>query len=574
MTGKMILMLAVLSGSLVLGLLFTSLGYDNTWGLWNIDPMPLPFADLRAITGASVALASGMDPLLSNPGDPWGRTVNYPRPWLLLSALAGPEDTIALGIALVGLFLVGVFLSAPRTLDVTSAILLVLTIFSPAVLFCIERGNTDLLVFFLLAVSVCLSRRKSAAASAAATAVILLAGALKLYPVCALAFLLGERRRTFYALAAGAGILVCLYLALSYRDLLLIYSHTPRAEDWAYGIDIWPRWLFPLSGSSVRVPSYAMVAAGLFVGLLHARKDNPAPRVAEEGASADSELLTFRMGGAIYAGTFLLGSNYDYKLIFLLLTFPQLVAWARASIHSFASTARWTLAAIIVSAWVAQIRGLLGFTPLGSRAGFALDELANWGVFIGLSALLAKSAPKWLHADLSLLLTRKRTTPGASLLILSAASALIALAALAYLALLPSDPARAVIGRYSTARVILMVGPFIAATASAVLFAACARDRERACRIADVVYASSEPIRLLGAGACALGFSFMVVLSLVRPNWVERVNPDYACRLLPYFLLPSILLGLYWFTRKLALAPKRERTDKPAGLPPPLSPGG
>src|SRR5262249_28027873 len=37
----------------------------------------------------------------------------------------------------------------------------------------------------------------------------------------------------------------------------------------------------------------------------------------------------FLMGSAIYVGTFAIGANFNYKLVFLLFCIPQLMVWAR-----------------------------------------------------------------------------------------------------------------------------------------------------------------------------------------------------------------------------------------------------
>jgi hypothetical protein len=39
------------------------------------------FADLRVITSGLDCIRKGQDPLISNPCDPWGRQMNYPRIW-------------------------------------------------------------------------------------------------------------------------------------------------------------------------------------------------------------------------------------------------------------------------------------------------------------------------------------------------------------------------------------------------------------------------------------------------------------------------------------------------------------
>jgi hypothetical protein len=549
--GKQLLLLGMLSGSIVMGALFSLLGYENTWRLWNIGPMPLPFADLRAITGASESLASGLDPLVRNPGDPWGRTVNYPRVWLLLSSMVDQRNTVFLGITFAALFLIGVLLSSPGGLDRSTAAVLVVSVFSPAVLFGIERGNTDLLVFFLVSIAVYSSNRQGTVGRAVGIASILVGFVLKLYPIFALIYLLREDRRTFYRLSLGAALLAGLYLALSYRDLRLILQHLPLAKDFAFGIDVWANRVFPLVGTGLRIPIYAVLAAGLFLALPSQVKGNGASNPVQEDGLRKESIDAFRIGGSIYLGTFLMGSNYDYKLAFLLLTLPQLMSWARSAIGPMARTARWTLVGVIVSTWAPLLREPLALVPLGSTLGFLLDELADWAVFLGLAFLLVSSAPKWLWNDANHVL-RTRTTRSGSFILLTSTSAVLATGALAYLALLPSDLSRAVLGRYSLSRLILMSGPLLASLVFASLLGASARDSGWASRAADRVYGSRWLVQRLGACGLALAAALLLLIAILQPEWTERVTSVTIQRLLPYFVLPSAYLGMYWVTDRIS----------------------
>ena len=62
--------------------MIATFGYEKILTMiWNIPTMNPVFADIRTITGVNATLSQGLDPLVSNPGDPWGRTMNYPRIW-------------------------------------------------------------------------------------------------------------------------------------------------------------------------------------------------------------------------------------------------------------------------------------------------------------------------------------------------------------------------------------------------------------------------------------------------------------------------------------------------------------
>ena len=100
MNGKNMLFVGIGLGISIIGMLFLYYGYENTWKLWGIPTMYPYFADLRTITGGAESWALGYDPLVNNPGDPWGRLMNYPRVWqMLFRAGIDQTDTVYFGVA-------------------------------------------------------------------------------------------------------------------------------------------------------------------------------------------------------------------------------------------------------------------------------------------------------------------------------------------------------------------------------------------------------------------------------------------------------------------------------------------
>lgn len=142
-------------------------------------------------------------------------------------------------------------------------------------------------------------------------------------------------------------------------------------------------------GKIARIASYAgmLLAPGLVVaGWRRAR------RVAGDESAPGPELDAFRAGGAIYVGTFLLGNNWDYRLIFPLLTLPQLLRWASGEGWT-RRVSRGLIVAMLLSLWHIAIHWTMSLAPGGSPADVLLDEVANWLVFLGLAWLLGRSLP-------------------------------------------------------------------------------------------------------------------------------------------------------------------------------------
>jgi hypothetical protein len=390
--GKRIFLIGLACGAVALVALFGTLGYDAVWRLWNIPTMTPAFADLRVITGCSESWALGFDPLLHNPGDPWGRALNWPRIWHVVCAAGlDQSSTVVLGAALAALLFAGVFLFLPSAIHEATGALLLVVFFSPAIMLGIERGNIDLLMFFLVSLAIHLLDRDSAVARRFATGAMVLAFVLRLYPAVGLPVLISDRQRLL-RVGGVLSILVAGYLAVTFTDIQLIYLATEKSTFLSYGINVVPTFVTKNygagAGSAAKLIGWAAVVA-CFAVAMHGLSRPPPGDLADDQKSRDG----FRVGAAIYLGTFLaVGSSWDYRLVFLLLTIPQLFALARSRHRLAAILARLLLVNIVVSTWYLLFCRILDY----SAFGFFLDELNNWSLFFGMAYLFAWLAPPWM----------------------------------------------------------------------------------------------------------------------------------------------------------------------------------
>lgn len=397
MQGRQLFHLLIIGGIGVMGLLFATIGYESTWGLWNIPTLSPHFADLRSITGGAESYVMGFDPMVENPGDPWGRQMNYPRIWQGLF-LIGPDQshTTALGLLFIGLFVVGLFLFVDN-LTRRTAICLFAVIFSPAILLGIERANNDLFAFFLLATALALLSR-----SPVATMLLInVAGILKLFPYFGLWVLVHNDKRKSLWLCSISLVIAILYVGITWRDLGQIFEATQKGTAISYGINVVGMYLADWSHRP-RVEPFLLIILACAVALLILPLTYYfASRSTYLNKCVDTPSLdAFKLGGAIYVGTFLLGNNFDYRLLFLLFTLQQLMMWTSDEVKLIRWTARIVLTSIIVSVWSLVIFEPLLTLPMGDDIAFVLDELANWLVFVGLLYLLMSSLPRWFWAEI------------------------------------------------------------------------------------------------------------------------------------------------------------------------------
>jgi hypothetical protein len=348
-----------------------------------IPTMQPRFADARSIAGASVSLAQGLDPLVDNPGDHLGRPMNYPRSWLLLAHLGlGPQHTDWLAFTFAVVFGLGLLTLLPLAVTPAITASLAAALFSPVVWIGLERANNDLPMFGLVAVAAFLVTRHPRGAAGC----VLSAGLLKLFPIFALwgVGLSGARRAP--RIAAIMALLFAGWLWWTRADLPLIRAGTYHWNRIGYGIDQIATALAgrglpaaPILSSSIAV----LVATAAVGGWARAR-------TALTGQVSPAALAAFHCGAAVYVGTFCLGSNFDYRLVFLLLTLPQLVGWAATVRGRW----RWWFAsqplALLVLLWGMTWRSRL--VPwCGEGPGLILDEACSWWLVIGLlvTSLLA-----------------------------------------------------------------------------------------------------------------------------------------------------------------------------------------
>lgn len=340
----------------VAGVFTAALATDWTrvWHALGIPAMSPAFADLRTITGGLRSTAPGADPLRDDPGDPWARTMNYPRLWLHLFRMFGIDDANVpvVGLLFAAAYLASISLLIWRARDGLLAVAIGACALSGASLLAMERGNNDLVILALVLVAV-VSRSLTASAMAMASAVV-----LKLYPVVAIAQLAtasDRRRRALAALLLAFSLVV---VAVTFRDVLLIGAGTPRSFRGSYGVlsllagcgALASR--FPLISARCADWSLRLAALALLAGLalLTARLAWRSRWGWTPEQAVDTSADLFVAFAAVYASTYFTGSHWDYRLIFLVPTLPFLVALARRESTRWLGWASVLLVGLVMNA--------------------------------------------------------------------------------------------------------------------------------------------------------------------------------------------------------------------------------
>ncbi|MEY4457211.1 MAG: hypothetical protein RLY15_1475, partial [Bacteroidota bacterium] len=292
-------------------------GWTQTWAVILGPTITLKpyFADMRTVQGALLSIQQEFNPQLVNPGDPWGRPMNYPSVWVVISdffALNFEKNYLIFIISSVTTYLSACL----YLLRKYPSIWLLLAIFSGSSLLAIERGNNDLMVFILLFFSASKNLLLK-------SLLIIFAGVLKIYPFFS-AITLSNNKKYFIAVTSLAGI----YLVYVWPEIENIRRNTPISAIMSYGV--------PSISEAIKLKlnvnlnswlvAIFMIAFAVLFGNSNKVKNNTTIKTRKE-----NEFILFQIGASIFLSTFIVSSNWDYRLIFLILCIPFLISLPKSN---------------------------------------------------------------------------------------------------------------------------------------------------------------------------------------------------------------------------------------------------
>lgn len=195
-----------------------------------------------------------------------------------------------------------------------------------------------------------------------------------------------------------------IYFVANWSEILLISQATPRSTVLSYGMNVvWMRIASsnPSLGLLARFISVALVLVAAFFVYVGCTQQSTLT-TSDQGNDPYS-LDSFRVGSCIYIGTFLLGNNWDYRLLFLILCIPQLSYWLTSSGKRLQWCSGLALCAMLASMWHLVILRVWEFLspplaqlmPSARLYPWILDEFSNWLLFLVLIYLFSISLPEW-----------------------------------------------------------------------------------------------------------------------------------------------------------------------------------
>lgn len=399
--------------------IFTSSFFMPYYIFWNKLGVPaeLPiFGDLQVITSGFECHRLGYDVIKSNPCFEerfYHTAVNYPRIWMSLAPWGlAQDDTRLIGILIVFLFFCCIFLIIPPINQIEGWVYS-LILCSPSIMLAVERANNDLIIFILLTIVIFLGLKPQIIWHQVAYLILLFAAILKLYPIFGFPIVWQENRKNVLIISSLIFTLFIIYVLFTWPDIELISIATPRYNKWSYGYKIIFNVLSIDVNTIVRfipddqpllkivdlhdkislknfiekflISLFFILQIILFSSILKGTKKNINVNWQADDLTIQSIYISsFRLGAGIYIGTFLLGNNWAYRLIFLIFTIPQIFHWIK-NIGQLTMLSNFALVSIIVTLWMK--------TTVSQGLGIYFHQFFDWFLFFYLSYALLITLP-------------------------------------------------------------------------------------------------------------------------------------------------------------------------------------
>lgn len=228
-------------------------------------------------------------------------------------------------------------------------------IYSPPVLLCLEWCNYELIVFFTVVLSIWICLKSTGyLRDGLAGAVMLLATCLKLFPVFGFYIFVRHSIKKSLFLLVPFALLTLLYLIINKPYIELVRENTPWSPYISFGVPVLPNNIaMAIDKSAVMLPAYLILVAWVLVAVCFIVGYKLACEGLPDSLIESYEAKLFRGTIAIFIGCYLLGSNFDYRLIFLIPALPFIFRLLREG-----TIAKWIpssfLALMFVAMWLTE----------------------------------------------------------------------------------------------------------------------------------------------------------------------------------------------------------------------------
>lgn len=363
-----------------------AVGWDPTWRAFGVTPLHPPFFDMHVVNDYAACAWKGVDPYAM--GACSVVNFNIPPIWLWLGHLGvnGADSPWLAATIIATAAIVMVFLLKGRSWP--QGVVALAAVISPSVMMGVERANLDLLILALVGVAALIYCERGIGRASVAMAFLFCGVVLKLFPMfCISVAARFSKRALLFACVTAAVSLTYLGLILNY--VFLIRRNVPTTFVLSYGYKTIflgldhirsEAGLTPLGLADTWLPACTAAAVLICAAIFAVVKVVDSCKRCEIQPSTAGTAFLF--GAGIYCGTYLLGTNYIYRLMFLLLCVPQLLDWQVQDRESTSGLAEQGLFGTILG--VLWLNG----NSNGHFIFLLFPQLLNWFLFFCMTAVL------------------------------------------------------------------------------------------------------------------------------------------------------------------------------------------
>ena len=290
-----------------------------------IYPMPY-FLDLKLLLCGIEVIGKGI-----NPYDElycWSQqNFNYPISWSIFSLFPffKANNNIIIGIIIFFIFYISVIIYTGK-LPFILFIFYFFILFSPSVLLGLDRANSDLIIFIFLISTLIITTNKYYI-----TSIILLCSFLKLFPIGAVLSLIKIKNRSNRFLTITlSSILFLLFIYVFQENIKIVSLKTPRPyQDYSFGLQTIPNYainIFKIDKSQVYFFFYLLLI--LLITTLAFFKYQTFFKYKLSNSKFGYGYL---IGSGIFIVSYIIGNNFEYRFVFLILTIPQIFIWRKSN---------------------------------------------------------------------------------------------------------------------------------------------------------------------------------------------------------------------------------------------------
>lgn len=310
--------------------------WPKTWRFLFPLSSNIRFLDLELITSNTQCAIANPELLVGDlKCDVGGRAFNYPDFMLVVSKLLrlSKNDTIFLGVTLeiclvLAFFFLIYFFCIDGKIEFKNVFLAASVLFSPPLIFVLERGNSDSLVFFLTLLGLSLLDLSALTG----VSFIIFSYALKLYPAAAV-LILGLMKKPRFAALLISSLVIATWGCLNFKDFKRVWSVSPQYQWDSFGLRVIPFQLSEYFSLNLRGRSGLVISAisgflllAVFTcviiffisrfGSVRKMAANDVDYLFSSGTNREFNVVVGSL--LVFLAAYFVGLSWDTKLIFLI----------------------------------------------------------------------------------------------------------------------------------------------------------------------------------------------------------------------------------------------------------------